>query len=83
MYVLSVNEFKLRSGLIIQAGSCAVITPFNVTTANVKFDQTIYNVNMTDLHRWFDEFKTLDLQDLETSDYKDGWPVVILPKNIF
>lgn len=82
MFTHSINDFKLKSGALITAGTLAIVTPFNLTTANVKFDQKDYNVYMTDLHKWFDEFKTLDLQDLETSKYKNGWPVVILSKHI-
>lgn len=78
MEIHSVNDFKLKSGARIPADTLAIVTPYNLTTANVKFDQKTYNVNMTDLHKWFDEFEALDLQDLETSKYKNGWPLEIL-----
>ena len=78
MITHSINDFKLRSGKVIPADTLAQVTPFNQTTANVKFHEETYNVNMTDLHKWFDEFEEVDIQVLETSKYNNGWPVEIL-----
>lgn len=78
MITHSINDFKLKSDARIPEGTLAHVTPFNQTTANVKFHDETYNVNMTDLHKWFDEFKKADMQDLETSNYKNGWPVELL-----
>jgi hypothetical protein len=78
MFIKSIRDFKLKSGAIIPEGTLAHVTPFNLTTAIVKFHWETYTVNMTDLHKWFDQFEKVDIQDLETSNYRDGWPVVIL-----
>jgi hypothetical protein len=78
MFTHSIRDFKLKSGTIIPAGTLANVTPFNLTTANVKFQGETYNVYMTDLHKWFDEFEEVDIHDLETSNYKNDWPVEIL-----
>jgi hypothetical protein len=78
MDIRSVNDFKLKSGARIPADTLAIVTPYNLTTANVKFEQETYNVYMTDLHKWFYEFESVDIQDLETSEYINGWPVEIL-----
>ena len=78
MHTHLINDFKLKSGAIIPADTLAFVTPFNLTTANVKFYQETYNVYMTDLHKWFDEFGEVDIQDLETSNYNNGWPVEIM-----
>lgn len=78
MVTHSINDFKLKSESVIPVGTLAHVTPFNLTTANVKFHDETYNVNMTDLHKWFAEFKIADIQDLETSNYKNGWPVELL-----
>ena len=78
MFTHSINDFKLKSGKVISASTLAFVTPFNLTTGNVKFHGEIYNVNMTDLHKWFDEFEEVDFQVLETSKYEKGWPVELL-----
>ena len=78
MFTHSINDFKLRSGKVIPAETLAVVTPFNLTTANVKFHDEIYNVYMSHLHKWFDEFKEVDIQDLETSNYQNDWPLELL-----
>jgi hypothetical protein len=78
MFAYSTSDFKLNSGKVIPANSLAFVTPFNLSTANVIFQGNIYNVNMTDLHKWFEEFEEVDIHDLEASNYKKRWPVEIL-----
>jgi hypothetical protein len=78
MFAKMIRDFKLFSGTVIPTGSLALVTPFNLTTASVKFQEKTYSVRMTDLHKWFEEFKKVEIEDLETSDFNNGWPVEIL-----